>query len=336
MSFAKWARVVVAVLGALVVAFRGHMVSEIRLHETALMVHSYELSREKGKRIGGGIHLYRSRGHADMSIILSVDQGVAHELGACLGRMAHDVLVCVDMECNASEYESQMPPLFFGARILVGENVSCGYGLETPLDVVGLAARAFHMESVHALRTSFGYPYLELVIPKSSISGIRAMFGALNRMEHRFVHGPMLYEARDATSFVSLPVLYTGFFLVLVPSIGWLCVRIDIVLVMVVALGYLNSWCSCVSLLYTLWRGSDAIESAMLPFLLHILAKALTDPVSIPENVAATVAFAILPPYALFLLPWQFGWFVLPVAFAFMGNWIRNLLTSKREAMMAR
>ena len=315
-----------AVFGVLVVVFREHMASEIRLHETALMVHSYELFREKGRHLGSGVHLYRSRGHADMSIILSVDGEVAQELAACLGRMAHDVLVCVDVECNASEYESRIPPVLFGAHILVGENLSCGYGLETPLDVVGLAARAFpNLESVHALRTSFGYPYLELVITKASISGIRAMVGALNRMEHRFVHGPMLYEARDASSFVSLPVLYTGFFLVLVPSVAWLSTKIDLLLVMVVAVGYLNSWCSCVALLYTLWRGSDAIESAVLPFLLHILAKALTDPSSIPETVAATVAFATLPPYALFLLPWQFGGSVLPVALAFLGYWIRNL-----------
>lgn len=315
------------ITGFLVVVFRRLLEKETVFHETALMVHSYETFRGEKVSLNKSVDVYRSRGHADLAIVMDVDRAIAYEMEKIIGsgRVAHDILVCIDSECDVLQYHDKIPRVLLRAKIRIGKNSTCGYGLETPLDVVTLATRAFYgMQLVYPLNQDYGYPFVNLEVLPGAVSGIHAFIGALNRMEHCFIHGPMLYEATNPQTFVCLPVLYTGFFLVFVPSIAFLARYIDVILVLTASLGYLHAWLSPISLIYTIFRKTSA-KSAMLPFLLHCLAAALTNASSIPSNIEAMTALSILPTYISPFLVYRYGSLVLPVALAYIGVLIRHL-----------
>ena len=319
--------VFIEIVGFLVIVFRGLFEKETVFHETALMVHSYERLHGEKVSLNRSVYLYRSRGHADLAIVMDVDRAIASEMEEIIGsgRVAHDILVCINSECDVVQYHDKMPRVLLRVKIRIGKNATCGYGLETPLDVVNLATRAFYgMQLVHPLNQEYGYPFLNLEVLPGAVSGIHAFIGALNRMEHCFIHGPMLYEATKPQTFVSLPVLYTGFFLVFVPSTVFLARDIDVILALTASLGYLHVWLSPISLIYTILR-KTSVKSAMLPFLLHCLAAALTNASSIPSNIEAMTALFILPTYISPFLVYRYGSLVLPVALAYIGALIRHL-----------
>jgi hypothetical protein len=173
-----------------------------------------------------------------------------------------------------------------------------------------------------------GRPALNISIPHNRFPLIGGLLASLNRMEHPMVHGPRLFEAVTEDLFVSLPILYSAFFIAFVSGILAQLRSINFEVAAAVGVSLLLPALSVLPFCYGLLTAKP-IESAMLPFLLVCLRNAVVRPTSVLKSVGALVGFSVLTPFSSAFLWKLCGFEIVPVAAVLIGREIRSLFGVK-------
>jgi hypothetical protein len=318
------------IFSSILVLFRRSLSSTVSIHSTAFLAQSTErLPRLRNFSlsdfsIAPNSYLYRAPGQPDLSLIVTVPESQKSSIVPIFNsNIAHDVLVCVG-SCDPMVYFGILPRVLTSVVLNLSEKRKLECSIETPLDLIAVVSKICGpFESVERFGRS-GYPEVRVFLPASRFQAIEAIVAALNRMEHRLVDGPMLFETDGDARFVGIPVLYTALFLAVFAGMAVQVGYLDFGLVVAVAFACEFKVLVGVPFAYALWTGSTA-EGAMIPLLLRMLAEGLKNPASVPGSLVGIAGMTFLPPFATPLLYRQCGIDVLPIAFAACGVEMRNI-----------
>jgi hypothetical protein len=304
------------------------MTTEIQIHSTAFLARPNErLPQLKAFTsfllndfsLNSQTFLYRAQGQPDLSLLVTVPASQKSSiLPLFSSNIARDILICLD-PCNHSSYFGILPPILASLTFNLSDIRSISFSGETPLDLIAVAVR---IAGPFTSMTRFGfsgYPELRISLPGSRFHSIEALIAALNRIEHRLIDGPMLFEGYNDQEFIGIPILYTALFIVVLAGMCVQVGRLDLILIVFVAISYEFEFLMFVPFLYTLFMESSA-ESAVIPFLLRQLSIGLRDPSSVQETVIGIAGLSFLPPFTTPLLFRKCGKMILPTAFAACGT----------------
>ena len=223
-SYSPILRVILSSIPIVIYLFVDFFSVEGSIQETALMVSHGTKLHYSNKGIhqtftNPDFYIIRSKGAAELSIILSGELLFNYFKEKSPLYFAHDIVVC-KTTCNFSQINNLIPPIL--AEISFNESKSFSslfYSSETPLDLILATIQAFQTNFKNEQRIgSKGHPYLHVSLPSKKIGSIDALLDALNRMENKLIHGQM-YFLRKNNKTIPITPLFIASFAILIPMI---------------------------------------------------------------------------------------------------------------------